>query len=137
MGNNSEQAKKANVFLQEAAKVGTKKHLMSDIVGMPDKEDEDFIARLIVIHEKITNGLLGYTMRQARREFDAGAKGSVFNDGAIVNKETNMTYDFEFPASFVMLIEKYYPTMFRDIKHYRWFKKKLPHLMIRPNSKRR
>lgn len=133
---NKDQAAKANIFLTEAAKVGTTKALMSDVVGMPDAEDEEFIQRLITIHEKITGGLLAHTLRESRKEFDAGAKGSLRNDSALVNKESNMTYDFEFPASFIMLIEKYYPTMFRDVKHYRWFKRKLPNLMIRPNSRK-
>jgi len=134
---NKDQTAKTKILLDHAASVGTNKSLMSDVVGMPDAEDEAFIQRLITIHEKITGGLLAYTLNESRKEFDAGAKGNLRNDTALVNKESNMTYDYEFPASFIMLIEKYYPTMFRDIKHYHWFKRKLPNLMIRPNEKRK
>lgn len=135
MGNNDDK-ERTKILLTEAAKTGSTKTLMSDVVGMPDKKDEEFIEKLIKIHESITGGSLAHVMALARREFDAGAKGSMFNDGAMVNKESHMTYDFEFPASFVMLIEKHYPTMFRDVKHYRWFKKKLIRYMIRPNNHR-
>ena len=113
-----------------------KQGLMSDVIGMPDAEDEAFIANLIKIHEKMTGGLLAYTVREARREFEAGAKGSMRNEDATVNKSSNMTYDYEFPASFVAMVERYYPTMFRDREHFRWFKRKLPGLMVRPNSKK-
>ena len=115
---------------------GTKKALMSDVVGMPDQQDEEFLQKLIQIHEKMTSGALRRVLDHSRREFSAGKYGNLRNDDAMVNKESNMTYDFELPNSFVMLIEKYYPTMFRDINHYRWLKKKLPGLMIRPNNKK-
>ena len=123
-------------FSDFAHKHGTKKALMSDVVGMPDQEDEEFIQKLIQIHEKLTGGALRRTIEHTRMEFDAGKYGSLRNDDATVNKGSNMTYDFELPNSFVMLIEKYYPTMFRDINHYRWLKRKLPNLMIRPNNKK-
>ena len=109
---------------------------LGDAIGMPDAEDEAFIQNLITIHEKMTGGLLAHTLREARREFETGAKGSLLNDTAMVNKRSSMTYDYEFPNSFVVLMEKHYPTMFRDVSHYRWFKKKLPGLMIRPNTKK-
>lgn len=109
---------------------------MSDAVGMPDAEDEAFIQKLIQIHEKMTGGALRQVLTRSRMEFDAGKYGNLRNDDATVNKNSRMTYDFELPQSFVMLIEKYYPTMFRDINHYRWLKKKLPNLMIRPNNKK-
>lgn len=123
-------------FQNLARQKGTKKVLMSDVVGMPDQQDEEFIQKLIQMHEKMTGGALRKVLDYGRREFEAGKYGNLRNDVALVNKGSNMTYDFELPGSFVFLVEKYYPTMFRDVEHYRWFKRKLPGLMIRPNKKR-
>lgn len=109
---------------------------LGDVIGMPDEKDEQFIQNLIAIHEKMTGGLLAHTLREARMEFEVGRKGSLRNEDATIDKASGRTYDYEFPNSFVVLMEKHYPTMFRDIKHYRWFKRKLPGLMIRPNTKR-
>lgn len=117
---------------KEASRLGSDKLLMSDIIGMPDKEDEEILQNLIRIYEQKTNGLLGYTIRQARREFESGRHGSLLNTSANVNAQSNMRYDYEFPESFVRVVEKHYPTMFRDRAHYAWFKKKLPGLMVRP-----
>lgn len=124
-------------FDPNLANMGTKQvKTLGDAIGMPDAEDEAFIRNLITIHEKMTGGLLAYTLSEARKEFEAGHKGSVHNDDARVNKDSGMTYDYEFPNSFVTLMEKHYPTMFRDRAHYHWFKRKLPGLMIRPNTKK-
>lgn len=126
-----------DAFLELAAKEGTTKSLMSDVVGMPDEKDKEFIRNLIQIHEKMTNGLLAYTLKQSREEFENYSKfATKGNEDAKVNQGSNMTYDFELPNSFVLLIEKYYPTMFRDRKHFAWFKKNLKGLMVRPNKKK-
>lgn len=128
MSDNSQFAKE---FMGEASKRGGVK-MMSDVVGMPDHEDEELLRQLISIYEQKTKGLLGYTLREARRQFEVGKFGSTFNQDATVNKKSNMHYDFEFPESFITVVEKHYPTMFRDKAHYAWFKRKLPGLMIRP-----
>lgn len=126
----------ADLF-KAAEQAGSTKNLMSDVVGMPDSLDEEFIRKLIAVYEKATGGLLRFTITQARAEFDAlNAHKSTFNDEAVVSKDSNMTYDFELPLDFYQLVEKYYPTMFRDRRHFRWFKRKLPGLMIRPNTKK-
>lgn len=122
----------AKEFVGEANKRGSEKLMMSDVVGMPDAEDAALLERLVSMYEEKTGGLLGYTLRQARRGFEAGRYGSTYNDKAKVSKQTGMTYDFELPESFVNIVEKHWPTMFRDKKHYAWFKRKLPQLMIRP-----
>lgn len=118
-------------FLDEASKRGSSK-TFSDAMGMPDDEDEEFIRKLIRQYELKSGGLLKFTIQQARKEFESGKYGSLRNDNAVVNKDTNMKYVFELPQSFVDIIERYYPTMFRDKKHFAWFKKKLPALMVRP-----
>lgn len=105
---------------------------LGDAIGMPDEKDEEFLRELVKQYEKKSGGLLGYTVRQARREFESGRHGSLRNEKANVNSASNMRYVFELPESFVGLVERYFPTMFREPKHFNWFKKKLPGLMIRP-----
>lgn len=140
MGNAGKLGKSDQDRLEDMFKVvnekGTTKGLMSDVIGMPDAKDEEFIRKLIAIHEQMTGGLLGYTIRESRREWDLSKYASVHNDDATVNKASSMTYDMELPNSFVILVERYYPTMFRDRRHFRWLKRKLPGLMVKPNAKK-
>lgn len=116
-----------------AVKQGSKT-LMSDAVGMPDEQDEDFIRKLITIHEKMTDNALMRTVKASQQEFKLLSKYANDSNDATVNKDSRMTYDFELPYSFVQMVEKYYPTMFRDRKHYAWLKKLLKHLMVSPNA---
>lgn len=117
-------------FIKEAAKHGGVKS-MADVVGMPDQQDEEFLRRLVARYEEKTKGLLGFTVRQARREFESGRYGRASNVGAVVNKQSNLRYQLELPESFVQIVEHFYPTLFTDKKHFAWFKSKLPGLMIR------
>lgn len=123
-------------FLKEYNDPKKSKKSLAQAIGLPDKVDEDFLMRLIAKYEKNNPGWLTFMRDNARREFEAGHKGSVFNDDALVNKGSNMTYDFELPVTFYKEIERHYPLMFRDPAHYRWFKKTFTALMIRPNTKR-
>lgn len=131
---NSEFAKE---FLAEYTDPTKSKKGLGAAIGLPDKKDEEFLQKLVDDYERENPGWLKWTRDQARQHFDAGSKGSVRNDAAIVNKDSSMTYDFEFPPSFFKKIEAHYPLMFRDVNHYRWFKKQFIALMIRPNVKRK
>lgn len=122
-------------LLEEANKNGGIKG-MADAIGMPDEEDAFLLNRLVSIYESKTNGRIKYTLQQARLRFEIGKYGSMRNESAKVNSGTDMTYDFELPADFVSLVEKHWPTMFTDKKHYHWFKKKMIGMMIRPNETR-
>lgn len=129
----SGQSEFAKEFLAETSKRGDMKS-MANAVGMPDSEDETLLYQLIEIYERKTGGLLAHTIRNARNEFEVGNHGLSSNKFAVVNKQSAMRYDFEFPESFVHVIEKHWPTMFQDKKHYAWLKKKLYKLMVRPNK---
>lgn len=122
-------------FLTELKK-GNKKSL-GKAIGLPDAEDEAFLKRLIDRYERSNPGWLTFMRNEARRQFEAGSKGSVRNEEALISKDSNMTYDFELPVTFYKLIEKFYPLMFRSPEQYHWFKKTFTALMIRPNTKRR
>lgn len=133
MKNNSEFAKE---FLKEWNDPKKSKKSLGKAIGLPDKEDEAFLMKLIKDYEAENPGWLQFMRDEARKQFEAGRYGSVFNENSKVNKDSNMTYDFEFPPSFFKKIESHYPLMFRDVEHYRWFKKTFAALMIRPNQYR-
>lgn len=106
-------------------------------IGLPDKKDEEYIGKLVAKYEAENPGWLKWMRDNARKEFEAGHAGSLRNETGLLDKASSRTYDFELPPTFYALIEKHYPLMFRDINHYRWFKKTFVALMIRPNTKRR
>lgn len=126
----------ANDFVTEARKRGEVKSL-AGAVGMPDKEDYDNICNIISLYRKESVRRYGFdilvdAIATARREHDEfggkyenRAKG--FN---LVNKDSNMRYNFELPESLIRAIELAYPLMFTDLKHYTWFCKNFKSLMI-------
>lgn len=134
MKDNSEFAKE---FLGEYNDPKKSKKSLGKAIGLPDKEDEEFLKRLVSKYEAENPGWLTYIRNEARRRFSSGKYGHDRNEGAIVNKGSTMTYDFELPVTFYREVERYYPLMFKDADHYRWFKKTFIALMIRPNEKRR
>lgn len=134
MVDNSEFAKE---FLGEFNDPSKSRKSLGQAIGLPDKEDEEFLLRLIQRYEAQNPGWLAYMRNEARKQFEAGRHGSIRNEGAIVNKQTNMTYDFELPPTFYHLVEKHYPLMFRNVEHYHWFKRTFAALMVRPNEKRK
>lgn len=134
MRDNSDFAKE---FLGELTDPTKSQKSLGQAIGLPDKEDEEFLMKLVAKYESDNPGWLAFMRNEARRQFEAGRYGSIHNDGALVNKGSAMTYDFELPPSFYRLIEKHYPLMFKDVNHYRWFKKTFAALMIRPNEKRK
>lgn len=134
MVDNSDFAKE---FLGELTDPTKSKKSLGAAIGLPDKQDEEFLMGLVKKYEADNPGWLEFMRNEARKQFEAGKYGSLHNEGAVVNKASGMTYDFELPPSFFKLIEKYYPLMFKDVNHYRWFKKTFTSLMIRPNEKRK
>lgn len=134
MPDNSDFAKEFRKALNDPT---TDKKSLGRAIGLPDKKDEEYIGKLVAKYEAQNPGWLKFMRDNARKEFEAGHAGSLRNDSGLLDKATNRTYDFELPPSFYKLIEDHYPLMFRDIDHYRWFKKTFVALMIRPNDKRR
>jgi hypothetical protein len=110
---------------------------LGDAVGMPDEGDWKNITNMIAVYRQTTKEKYGQDFlvdcisnakkeyRELGGKYDNLAKG--FN---LANKESNMRFHFEFPESFLFFIEKGYPTMFRNKKHYAWFCKNFKELMI-------
>lgn len=130
---NSEFAKE---FLKDFNDPKKSNKSLGQAVGLPDKEDEEFLMKLVLEYEADNPGWLEYVRDNAREEFSAGKKGSLRNEDAKLDKTSGRTYDFELPVAFYQKVEKHYPLMFKDVSHYRWFKKTFIALMIRPNTKK-
>lgn len=117
----------AKEFMQEAGKKGSKKS-MADIIGMPDEVDKDYIRKLIMKYEKKHPGYIMSARNEAKKEYEAqGGRKQKFGE---VNKSAHGRLIFELPEELHMQIERAYPTMFRDTKHFHWFVKNFKELLV-------
>lgn len=107
---------------------------LGDAVGMPDDEDYKYILGLIEAYDRKHPGELLYWRDHARDTSVASnndwglvkANGLGKNGGDL----SGHRYMLEIPQVLHDKIEKYIPTIFRDKKHFGWFKKKFPGLLI-------
>jgi hypothetical protein len=105
---------------------------VADAIGMPDDQDYDTLVRIFRRYEKKFPGRLRHTLEEARQEFISGTYGTrlMTDHKALVNKESNMTYELELPEELYRAIEQVFPSMFVSKKHFGWFKKKFAQLTI-------
>lgn len=115
---------------KEALKAGGNKS-MADAVGMPDEKDKAFLRRLIRRYDRNHPGLLAYTIQQARQDqFENSTTFKNISKYGLVDQVSSRRHIFEFPESLIATIEQYYPTIFRDKKHFGWFVHNFPELML-------
>lgn len=102
---------------------------LADAVGLPDEDDWKNIVKMIAIYREATVKKYGYDILV---ETIANARKDASNADAflLVNKDSNMRHVFELPESFVNLIEKAYPLMFKSKKHFSWFARHFKELRI-------
>jgi len=108
-------------------------------VGMPDKEDKKNIQIILRNYEREFPGQImavkklgqGY-LQQSRDSRRAAGKlnSKTANITAMVDSDSNRTYDMELPPLLGHRLEQYIPTLFRDRAHYRWFKQNFPQLLL-------
>lgn len=98
---------------------------LADAIGMPDATDKAYITKLILRYEKRYPGLIKSAVDQAKEETH-----TKINEFAIIDKHSSRRYLFELPEELIANIEKAYPTMFREKKHFAWFCKNFKGLMI-------
>jgi hypothetical protein len=121
----------ASEFTKEAKDRGGFKTL-AGAVGMPDKDDWETIVKLINIFRKDSvkrygKDILVECISNAKKEHIASAHDSGF---MLVNKDSSMRHIFELPESFIHVIEKSYPLMFQDKKHFAWFSRNFKELRL-------
>lgn len=104
---------------------------LGDVIGMPDDQDKTFIRGLILAYEKERPGWIKHTIDEARREQQA-VNGPITKrtDFGLVDGHSARRHIFELPQGLVETIETYYPTMFREKKHFQWFVKHFKELMV-------
>lgn len=112
--------------------VQNRKGDVADAIGMPDDEDYRNLVRIIQRYNRTHPGVLDYTIKTARDEFQQGiyANRLVWQGDAVVGKQNNIVYAFELPVELGRAIEEVFPSMFRSKKHLRWFRKNFPRLTI-------
>lgn len=112
--------------------VNNSKGDVADAVGMPDEKDYETLLKIINNFERKNPGLIAAVLKAGRKDYETGKfrKNKTFTGRATVNKQSNMTYDFELPIGLYQAIEAVFPSMFKSRKHYRWFKKQFPKLLI-------
>lgn len=98
---------------------------LGDAVGMPDAEDKRNIEKIIRAYEKKHPGEIIFHRNMARDRLV-----NAFNPNAVVDKKSNRRYVFELPPDLFNKLEAYIPTLFRDKKHFDWFKKNFKGLKI-------
>ena len=124
----------ARDFKQEVNKLGHHKSL-AGAVGMPDQKDWENICNIIKLYRKESIKRYGFDIlldcvTQARNEYREAGRDYSQGKFNIVNKDSAMRYHFEFPESFVGVIQTAYPLMFTSKEHYHWFLKHFGELRI-------
>lgn len=136
MAKDHKQSDSTKALLTEATSLdNSKKNLMSDVVGMPDDVDKDYIQRLLLKYEKVHPGWIKFTRDKAREQVGSDNLEFALTSGSASRKGkftmgANTRYLLELPAELHEAIESYIPTMFRDQKHFYWFCKNFRELLI-------
>lgn len=106
---------------------------LADAVGMPDDEDYKKILKIIETYERKHPEELR-TLRDIAREQTAAGNndwGLVKADGVKWNTSlSGHRYMLELPLPLHEKIERYIPTIFSNKRHFAWFCKKFPGLLI-------
>lgn len=98
---------------------------IGDAIGMPDYIDKLNLRKIISGYEKEFPGEIKIFMQFAK------ANSRAFeNEFGIINKNSGMRYILELPPMLHAQIESYMPTVWRERKHFRWFCKQFPELVI-------
>lgn len=107
---------------------------LADAVGMPDQTDKENIQKLILKYEKKHPGYILHARNAAREELAdtkfATTTASRSKTGTSIAGGSNMRLQLELPEELYHAIEAYIPTIFRETKHYHWFLKNFPELLI-------
>ena len=120
-------------------KSADKNTMMSDVVGMPDEQDKEYIRRIILRYEKNNPGVIERIIQDAREEMaEASSFGNDMLETGVTEKtktrgissSTNRVHALELPGDLHAAIEAYIPTIFRDRKHFAWFMKNFPELRL-------
>lgn len=101
---------------------------LGDALGMPTDYDKERIRRIILRYERKYPGRLEQTIRVSRADHEAqGGRVAEFSE---VNKAAHGRVVLELPEELHSKIEHLIPTIFSEKKHFHWFIKNFPELVI-------
>ena len=107
---------------------------LADAIGMPDKVDKENIQKLILKYEKKHPGYIKHARDEAYQELHDKKFGTTTDSrsktGTSIAGGASMRLQLELPAELYESIETYIPTIFREKKHYHWFIKNFPELLV-------
>jgi hypothetical protein len=123
--------KKDNIqWLKDVSKAaneaGNVKNL-GDAIGLPTAGDKEIIRKVLVQYDKANPGMIKFHRDAARARIAESGKDNKFG---LINKESNRRYMMELPVEIGQFLEKSYPLMFTNKKHFAWFCKNFPELLI-------
>lgn len=101
---------------------------VADIVGLPDEKDKENIIIIIKNFEKENPGALKHSIEEAREQLRS--QGEDVAKFGVVNKGAQGRWMFELPEGLINKIIEAYPLMFRDKKHFDWFKRNFEIIML-------
>lgn len=112
-----------------------KETLTSDAVGMPDEQDKEFLRKLILKFDKKYPGFIKTARDEARKELEASstAMDNKLEYGVVEAagmSSARRSLVFELPEELMANIEKVFPSMFRDRKHFAWFATNFKELLV-------
>jgi len=120
---NTEWLKDVSKAANEAGNVKS----LGDAIGLPTVGDRDIIRRVLVQYEKAHPGEIKFHRDAARARLAESGKDTKF---AVVDESSRRRYMFELPVEIGHFLEKSYPLMFSNKKHFAWFCKNFPELLI-------
>lgn len=105
---------------------------LGDAIGMPDDEDKQNIRRIINRYEKKHPGEMKTLIEYAQAHSAAfdNEFGLVSGKGGTGVSSNGVRYLMELPPGLHAKLEMYLPTLFREKKHFQWFVKNFPELLI-------
>jgi hypothetical protein len=98
----------------------SRKERAKAVSGKPDKTDVENLVRLFDTYDRVTGGRLRKMVDQNRLERALNHKGSE------QPVETAGNLSFFLPGDLLEEVEKYWPTLWTNKDHLRWFLKTFP-----------
>jgi hypothetical protein len=112
----------------------------SEIVGMPDEVDIKNLNALITnfkadhfeVYGRMMTGQqwISYEVADAKEQMELSGVGAMVNPHGVKSKETELRVGTAMPYVLWNAIERAYPTMFRDKKHFDWFCKNFREFVV-------
>lgn len=108
----------------------TEARTLGDALGMPDEKDKTFIRNLILEYEREHPGEILLYRNDGKKELEINGLWNGRGEFGVTGKQANMRMIFNLPPRLHGAIERYYPTMFREKRHFHWFVRNFKELMV-------